>query len=121
MDLKDAPANVYCDRERMTMALRNLLDNAIKAISKNGEIEFGVSAETDHVKLWVSDNGTGIDSSELPKIFDRFYISPTNGTEGSGLGLALVQGVINAHDGKIQVTSKPGEGTRFDITLPNRE
>jgi signal transduction histidine kinase len=69
----------------------------------------------------VEDNGVGIPAENLPHIFDRFYRVPnaqTNYTQGLGLGLSFVAWIVSAHEGTIQVESKPAEGTRFIVRLP---
>jgi signal transduction histidine kinase len=76
------------------------------------------------VELVVEDNGRGIPTEHLPHIFDRFYRVPGQGTapspeQGLGLGLSFVAWIVKAHDGKIEVESTPGKGTRFTIRLPN--
>ena len=100
------------------MALGNLLDNAVKASERKGKVEIGFCRESKGCRIWVRDEGGGIDPEELPRIFDRFYRSPKNGTTGSGLGLALVKGVVQVHGGTIEADSRPGEGSRFTIFLP---
>ena len=77
----------------------------------------------DHFEIVVEDTGCGIPTEYLPHIFDRFYRVPGSGTapgpeQGLGLGLSFVAWIVKAHDGKIDVESAPGKGTRFTITLP---
>ena len=116
------PALVVCDRSRIELALSNLIDNALKYTPAGGAVTVGAAAEEQTVRLWVADTGPGISEQDLPHIFDRFYRG-RNGTahaNGSGLGLAIAQSVAKAHDGRIEVESKPGHGSRFDLILPAR-
>ena len=70
------------------------------------------------LRLWVRDNGTGISSSDLPHIFERFYRGQASEIEGSGLGLAIVQSVVQAHGGRVVVESQPDQGSLFITELP---
>jgi len=109
------------DPERIDRMVSNLLINAIDAVEgKNGIITISTRylPETKIIELEISDNGKGIPEHAMNKIFDLFY--STKGSRGTGFGLAIVQKVVREHDGKIQVRSKPGEGTTFLIQLPAR-
>jgi signal transduction histidine kinase len=116
----DLPS-VYIDPERLTQVLGNLVGNALRYTSDGGQITLTAQRHTDAVHLTVRDTGTGIDSADLPHIFDRFYRGDdarrTNGGE-SGLGLAIAKSLVEAHGGSISATSTPGEGTVFTIILP---
>ncbi|MER2088828.1 MAG: HAMP domain-containing sensor histidine kinase, partial [Sporosarcina sp.] len=88
-----------------------------------GAIEIVLTDEEEHVKVFVRDNGIGIDDVALGRIFDRFYRadnSRTRETGGTGLGLSIVQQVVKLHGGKIDVVSSKGEGTTFTISLPKQ-
>lgn len=120
----DEPSpTLVCDAGRLEMALRNLVDNALKFTPSGGQIRLGYSEETtpatgQAVVIWVADTGVGIDPEELPFIFQRFFRSTRTRREGSGLGLAIVQSVAQAHSGTVSVNSEPGQGSRFEIRLP---
>jgi signal transduction histidine kinase len=114
---------VRCDRARIEIALSNLIDNALKYTPAGGHVDVGAAAdEAGVVRLWVQDDGRGIDTDELPYIFERFYRGKGAGASarGSGLGLALVKSVVQAHGGHVTVQSEPGHGSRFVIELPAR-
>ena len=113
------PIELTCDRLRLEMALGNLLDNALKFTPRGGEVSIGASQIGPTVQLWVRDTGAGIPESDLPHIFERFYRGQANGAEGRGLGLALVQGIALAHNGRVTVDRRPGKGSRLAIELPS--
>ena len=108
--------------ESLLRVLNNLLSNAIKFTPKKGEITVEVQAEgTDQVAIIVSDSGIGIPSDQLLILFERFTRSSRPGTAGepgTGLGMSIVKQFVELHRGQISVTSKPGEGSRFRVTLP---
>ncbi|MHB8808440.1 MAG: ATP-binding protein [Desulfobulbaceae bacterium] len=105
------------DPDRLTQALLNLYINAIQAMPEGGLLTVSAGATAAGLELVVSDSGAGIPDETLNKIFDPYYTSKTTGT---GLGLAVVQKVMEAHGGTIRVQSVPGRGTRFAITLPGK-
>jgi signal transduction histidine kinase len=77
-----------------------------------------VVADNSHVRFLVKDDGPGIPAEDMPRIFERFYRGRNAGTEGAGLGLAIVQSVANAHAGRIDVQSAPGGGSTFILEIP---
>jgi signal transduction histidine kinase len=114
------PEPLYVDREMWEKILLNLLSNALKS-TFDGEIRVAVRATKEGAEVSVSDTGTGIADVDLPHLFERF--SRIDGAqrrshEGSGIGLALVEELVEMHGGSIEVTSKLGEGTTFVIRLP---
>jgi signal transduction histidine kinase len=113
--LPDPPLSLSCDRTRLEMALSNLLDNAIKFTSAGDNIEIGAERQNNATHLWVQDNGVGIHPEDLPHVFERFYRGRESDAEGYGLGLSIVQSIVNAHGASIEVDSSPGEGARFTI------
>ena len=107
------------DSGAVTQALTNLLDNALKYSGERREIEVRLSAVEDHVIFEVEDHGYGIPSEEQSKIFDRFYrVSNGSGKGGYGLGLFLVQHIMQAHGGRVEVESEPGKGSTFRLIFP---
>lgn len=123
----DQPKNdlppVNLDREAITQALMNLLDNAVKYSLDNGWREIGVKlgADKNSVRISVLDHGIGIAAEEQNKIFEKFYRVSTglvHDVKGSGLGLAIVKHIAEAHGGEITVTSEQKKGSEFTIRLP---
>jgi two-component system, NtrC family, sensor histidine kinase GlrK len=108
------------DTVRMEQVFDNLLSNALKFTPMNGTVTVRIEsdARAGGVRVTVSDNGPGIPTDELPRIFDRFYQGQRRTGVGSGLGLALVKKVIEAHGGRVTVRSQPERGTTFELFLP---
>ena len=112
-------ATVLADAERLGLAMDALLENAIRHTRDGDLIQLSVTGGNGLVRIAVSDTGGGIEAGELAHVFDRFRTGPNaNGTRGTGLGLALVRAVADAHGGSARVRSVPGEGSEFEITLP---
>lgn len=99
----------------MRRALRNLMQNALEAMPEDGTLTLRGRRTALHVRLAVSDTGLGISEDQLPLLFEPLY---TTKPDGTGLGLYLVQKIVTAHDGSIEVRSTPGQGTTFTIALP---
>lgn len=111
--------SLQADPQKLQRVLSNLLDNAIKYTPSGGSIIISAHGTDREVHLTVRDTGVGIPAPELSHIFDRFYRAEKSRSEpGSGLGLSLAQAFVLAHRGTISVTSTPGEGSEFIITLP---
>jgi signal transduction histidine kinase len=116
----DLPA-IRGDAGALSTVLVNLLDNAYKYTNGEKHIEVKVDVEGDQVVFAVSDNGIGIPSDEQVRIFDRFYQvdqSLTRQRGGCGLGLSIVQSIVRAHGGMVEVRSVPGEGSTFRVKIP---
>lgn len=112
---------IYADRDKISQVLVNLLSNAVKYTSNGGLITMRLSKDTQWIHICVKDTGDGISEEDLPYIFERFYRADKSRnriTGGSGIGLAIVKAIVEAHNGKISVTSKIGEGSEFVISLP---
>ncbi len=116
----DLPATAF-DRDAIIQALINLMSNAVKYSGADKRIEMGARNERDSIAIWVRDHGPGIDEREIPHLFEKFYRGGdhmTREVRGAGLGLSIVHHIVSAHAGRIQVQSKLGEGSTFEIVLP---
>lgn len=103
------------NREALLGALTNLANNAIQACPNNLRLQVDFDADASGVCITVCDNGPGMDEATRAKVFDPFF---TTRTEGTGLGLPVVQSVVSAHHGRIELQTSPGEGTCFHLYLP---
>jgi signal transduction histidine kinase len=126
----DRPLAFACDRQRVELALSNLVANAVKFTQPGGRVEASVdevpaegAADKDGpatglVRFTVRDCGPGIDAAELPRIFERFFRGRNATADGAGLGLAIAHSVAVAHGGTLTVESAPGAGSLFRLDLP---
>ena len=118
------PDNLLFDHSQIERVFINLLSNAIKFTPKGGTICIKIESHPDHILCEISDTGIGIKDEDIPRIFAEFYRVDNEINQvvkGTGLGLALAKNIIEAHQGKIWVTSKVNAGTTFHFTLPLRE
>ena len=109
------------DKNAMSMAVNNLLDNAIKSSTEKNEIDVIVVKNENNVLIKVKDYGIGIPHDELNKVFEKFYQGSNAtklSTKGTGLGLTLVRHTIESHGGEVQVESKINQGSIFTLSLP---
>ncbi|MGO1059464.1 sensor histidine kinase [Planococcus sp. FY231025] len=114
-----APTRFRGDAELLENVWENLLTNAIKYNKPGGSIEIGLRSDEESVQVSFKDTGVGISEEALGQLFDRFYRGDAaRNTDGTGLGLSIVHQVVTLHHGKIDVKSKPGDGSEFIITLP---
>jgi two-component system phosphate regulon sensor histidine kinase PhoR len=112
---------VKLDANAYTLAVLNLIDNAIKYAADGKKIELRLVREADRIVLRVRDFGPGIDPEEHDQIFERFYRARAvrlKPIRGSGIGLALVRHIAQAHGGDVTVSSTPGQGSSFELWLP---
>lgn len=108
---------VKCYPQQLNQVFMNILVNAAQAIDEKGEIKITTISEDEHVKITISDTGSGISETNLSKIFDPFFTTKEVG-KGTGLGLNVAYNIINKHKGTIEVESRLGSGTTFSIRLP---
>jgi signal transduction histidine kinase len=112
---------VPLDREKITFALRQVIDNACKFSGEKGSVAVSLDREGDACRIVVADSGIGIAKEDLPKIFEKFYqvdAGRTGQIKGFGLGLYYAKEFVRLHGGTIAVDSEPGKGTTVTITLP---
>ncbi len=123
-DFEEEVMRVNADVDAIERVVYNLLHNAIKFTPEDGRITISVKAQKDKVQVSVEDTGSGIESSELDMIWERFYKSDKSRSRdktGTGLGLAIVKNIINEHGQDIWVESEQGKGTKFTFTLARSE
>ena len=120
-DVRGRP-RVRCDRNRLAQVFSNLISNALKFTEAGGAIRVQASPcerpGSDEICFSVSDTGLGIPADELGRVFERFFQGATRGRSGTGLGLYIARGIVEAHGGRIWVESEVGKGTTFFFALP---
>jgi two-component system OmpR family sensor kinase len=112
---------LVADQQRLTQAVMNLATNAVRHTREGETIWIGSSMVAGHARLWVRDDGPGIEPAEQARIFERFARAarPQNPAgDGAGLGLAIVKAIAEAHGGKVELDSRPGVGATFTIVVP---
>lgn len=118
----DSSFHVLVDPAQIQRVLSNLVHNAVKFTSKGGVTVTAQPEGTDWVRISVRDTGDGIPADELPRIFERFYkVDRARGRSGTGLGLAIARHIVEAHGGRIWVTSTLGKGTAFWFTVASAD
>ena len=113
--------NAEIDETKLTLAISNLVENAIKYNLENGWVRVSLNADHKYFYVTVSDSGKGIPEESIDHIFERFYrVDKSHSTEieGTGLGLAITRSAILMHHGAIRVRSKENEGTTFSVRIP---
>jgi len=114
--------HISADAQRIAQVLRNLVTNAVKFTDPGGTVGIAAEATRTHVLLRVHDSGIGIPPEHVDKIFDRFYQvnagRKSDRAHGQGLGLAIVQIIVDGHDGRVTVESTPAHGSTFTVILP---
>jgi signal transduction histidine kinase len=125
LQVDSSPPEIEVDGARVERALGNLVRNALDHTPRGGHVLVSVSTIDGHVDVRVADSGKGIDPSDLPHIWERFYRADTsrgrNGNgDGAGLGLAITRGIVEAHSGSVEAISRPGDGATFVVRLPMR-
>jgi two-component system, OmpR family, sensor kinase len=112
---------LVADQQRLTQAVMNLATNAVRHTREGETIWIGSSLVAGRARLWVRDDGPGIEPAEQGRIFERFARaerSPDPGADGAGLGLAIVKAIAEAHGGEVELDSRPGVGATFTIVVP---
>jgi signal transduction histidine kinase len=115
--------NLEGDRELMEYAIYNLLTNAVKYSPPDTQITVTCRLEAGKLRLSVQDQGIGMDAKELRQIFQKFYRTKraeASGEAGTGIGLSIVEQIVQHHGGKMEVTSQPGQGSCFTVVFAAR-
>lgn len=121
IDLDETIGAQMWDRDAVSRAVLNLIDNAIKYSGEDRSIGIALRSTAENVVIEVQDHGVGIESSDLARIFDPYYrakFSDTITRRGAGLGLTLVQQIVESHGGRVEVESVPGAGSTFRLLFP---
>ncbi len=120
LDLPENLPPLHCDGLQVTRVMTNLLDNAIKYSQPGKSVHVNVMVNDDHIVVEVRDEGIGIAPEQQDHIFESFYQVPIEAQKarGTGLGLAAVKAIVEAHGGTTRVSSKPGQGSSFFISFP---
>jgi signal transduction histidine kinase len=122
-DIRDEDLQVEADANKITVAISNLIRNALTFTNEGGQVQVTVESVTGHVQVSVKDNGIGIPASDLGRVFDRFFQVESHLTRrhtGMGLGLSVAKSMIELHGGRIWVESVEGRGSAFSFLLPLR-
>jgi signal transduction histidine kinase len=110
-------AAILGDKKHLTMAVANIITNAIEAMDETGgKLDVTLEQNAQYCRIAIQDTGRGIENSAIPLVFRPFYTSKIS---GSGMGLCAVQHIVDMHNGTVLLTSKPNDGTRVEINLPN--
>lgn len=121
LDIQDDKLYVMGDGEALSQLISNLVENAIKYSPDDSTVAIRLCRDKNFARLEVEDNGIGISVSEQARIFERFYrVDPARSREmgGTGLGLSIVKHIAEMHDGSVNVTSEPGQGSTFTVRIP---
>jgi signal transduction histidine kinase len=114
----DADLSIHGDPERLFQVLSNLIGNAIKFTPRLGTVGVRAKSVGDEIVFTVRDSGEGIPKENLPHVFDRYWTVKDGNPTGTGLGLYITQGIVEAHGGRIVAESEPGQGSEFRFTVP---
>ena len=112
------PLPLRCDRDRFLRAIGHVIDNAVRFSPDGSTVSTTVDEQNGEVRYTVIDRGPGLSEETLAHLYDRTWHSKRADRVGAGLGLAIVRGILQAHGGRVEVESKPGEPTTFRLALP---
>jgi signal transduction histidine kinase len=114
----DPDLRIHADPERLFQVLSNLVGNAIKFTPRLGTVGVLATSVGDDIVFTVRDSGEGIPKEHLPHVFDRYWTVKEGNPTGTGLGLYITQGIVEAHGGRIFAESELGQGSEFRFTVP---
>jgi len=123
LEIAKTITTIYADPEHLSRVFINLLSNALKFTPSKGKITVTIKEDKEYIQTDISDTGIGIDSEDLPKMFNEFFRADNSinrEKKGTGLGLSLCKKIVEAHKGKIWLNSIPGKGATFSFTLPRK-
>ena len=110
---------LFGDRTRLRQVLANLIENAVKYTERGGRVDIEATGDPRRITLTIRDTGVGISADDAPFVWDRLYrADASRSARGLGLGLSLVKAIVEAHGGQVSLTSTPGQGSVFGVTLP---
>jgi signal transduction histidine kinase len=115
-DINGELPTVTCDRDRIVQVISNLVGNAGKVGART--IAVGAAAKREELAFWVANDGPGIPPEDLPHMFDRYFRGHTAHYKGTGLGLPIANGIVEAHGGRMWIESIVGKGSTFFFSLP---
>lgn len=120
IELSAEPVELYADSDKMEQVLKNILGNAVKYSPKGGHIKIKDKVVNGYYQVTVKDEGIGMTTEQVNRIFDKFYRADISDSaiEGTGLGMTIVRYIIDAHGGEVQIKSRYGKGTAVSFTLP---
>ncbi|MCG8633427.1 MAG: PAS domain S-box protein [Desulfobacterales bacterium] len=118
LNLMETPAKIMASKDQLRQVFINLFSNSMYAMPEGGELKISTAATSSTLKISVEDTGTGIKPENIAKVFDSFFTTKTESVQGVGLGLSVCYGFIKDHGGDIRVSSREGEWTKFEISLP---
>jgi PAS domain S-box-containing protein len=118
LDLMKNPGKIFASKDQLRQVFINMFSNAMYAMPDGGKLKIRTKVIPGMLKIIIKDTGTGINPAHIEKIFDSFFTTKKESVQGVGLGLSVCYGFIKDHGGDINVTSREGEWTQFDISLP---
>jgi signal transduction histidine kinase/tetratricopeptide (TPR) repeat protein len=120
-EIPDSVPHITADKEALSRAILNLLDNAVKYSGDNRKVVFRARSDEDHIYLDVEDQGVGISTKDQERVFEKFFRAgnmPDSSVKGSGIGLTIVAHIVKAHQGEVVLESEEGKGTTVTIQIP---
>ena len=114
----ETPAKIKASKDQLRQVFINLFSNAMYAMPEGGDLKISTAATSSTLKISVEDTGTGIKPEHIGQVFESFFTTKTESVQGVGLGLSVCYGFIKEHGGDIKVSSREGEWTKFEISLP---